>query len=63
MPMIQLTYKMKPNKKEGPSASIPLRRGNNIIMGIRVRERPEYEKGAGGKRGDRIMYGEGRRET
>jgi hypothetical protein len=36
--MIQLTDYMKPNKKVSPSvdASIPHRRGNNIIMGGRV---------------------------
>jgi hypothetical protein len=44
---------MKPNKKGGPSvdASIPLRRGNKIIMGGRGREGPGWERG-----GCRIRY-------
>jgi hypothetical protein len=35
IPVIQLIDHMKLNKKEGPSvdASIPIRRGNKIIMG------------------------------
>ena len=40
--MIQLTDHMTLNKKEDQrvDASIPLRRGNKIIMGGRVREGP-----------------------
>jgi hypothetical protein len=39
------------NKKEGPSedVSIPLRRGNKIIMGSREREEPGWKRGAEGK--------------
>ena len=45
-PMIQLSDHMKLNRKEGPSvdASIPLRRGNKIIMGGRGREGPVWDK-------------------
>jgi hypothetical protein len=37
MPMIQLTDHMKPKKKEDQSvdASVFLKRGNKIIMGVR----------------------------
>jgi hypothetical protein len=51
--MIHLTKCVKFNKKEDPSedASIPLRRGNKIIMGFRGREGPLYKKGGGGERG------------
>ena len=37
---------MKLNKKEDPSvdASIPLRRGNKIIIGARRGERPGWER-------------------
>ena len=40
---------MKPNKKGGPSvdASIPLRRGNKIIMGGRGREGPGWQREGG----------------
>jgi hypothetical protein len=42
---------MKLNKKEGRSLddSVPLRRGNNIIMGGKGREGPEWERGMKGK--------------
>ena len=38
---------MKLNKKKGQSvdASIPLRRGNEIILGVRGRERSRWERG------------------
>ena len=56
--MIQLTDHMKLNKKEGQSvdASIPLRRGNKIIMGGRGREGPGWERGQGGEEGNMIRY-------
>ena len=43
---------MKLNKKEGQivDASIPLRRGNKIIMGGRGREGPGWERRGGGKK-------------
>ena len=53
--MIQFTDHMKFNKKKGLSedASIPLRRGNKIIMGDRGREGGTWV----GEWGDRIRYG------
>ena len=50
--MIQLTYNMKPNKKESQSvdASNPLRRENKIITGGKGREGPELQKGGRRKR-------------
>ena len=48
-------------------ASIPLRRGNKIIMLGRLREGPQQERRVGGKMGCRIRNGGGdrreRRET
>ena len=54
-----IDYK-KFNKKEGPSndASIPLRRGNKIIMGGRGRERPGRERGGERRRGEASAVGE-----
>ena len=63
--MIQFTDNMKLNKKEGPSvdASIPLRRGNKIIMGVRRKEGPRWERRRGKGKGGRIRYGGDRREV
>ena len=53
IPKIQLTDRMKLNKKEVQSmnASIPLRIMNKIITGGRGREGPEWERGEGQKAG------------
>jgi hypothetical protein len=50
--MIQLIDHMKLTKKEGQmvDVSIPIRRGNKIIMGGRVREGFGWEKGRGRKK-------------
>ena len=63
--MLQSTDPKKLNKKEGPSedASIPLRRGNKIIMGGRGREGPGWERGQGGKGGPESGIGGDRREA
>jgi hypothetical protein len=52
-PMIQVTDHMKLNKKEGPSvdASIPVRKGNKIIMGEQRREGPGCERGEKERKG------------
>ena len=57
--MIYPTDHKKFNKKEGPSedASIPLRRGNKIIMGGRGREEPGWKRGGIGEVGRSIRYG------
>jgi hypothetical protein len=59
LPMTQLTDHRNHNKKEGPSVdpSIPLRKGNNIIMESRGREGSGWERRRGGKRGSRIRNG------
>ena len=64
IPIGQLTNHMKLNKKEGPSVytSIPLRKGNKIVIGGRGREGPGWERERRRKRGgSRIKYG-GRQE-
>jgi hypothetical protein len=55
--MIQPTDHRKFSKKGDPSedVSIPLRKGNKIIMGGRGKERPGWELGEGGNRG-KIRY-------
>jgi hypothetical protein len=57
--MIHPTDPKKLNNKEGPSedASIPLRRGNKIIIGGREKEELWWEKGGEGGNGDKIRYG------
>ena len=66
--MIQLTDHVKLNKKEGQNvdASIPLRRGNKIIMRDREKEGLGWERGGKGKKvcvcGGRQGMGRGRRE-
>ena len=52
IPMVQLTEFMKLNKEEGPrvDSSIPLRRGNKIIIGGRGREGPRWEREMGRKK-------------
>jgi hypothetical protein len=49
---------MKLNKKEGQrvDTSIPLKRGNRIIMGDRQSEGSGWEKRWGGKIGGRTRY-------
>jgi hypothetical protein len=51
--MKQLKDHMKPKKKEEQSmdASASLRRGKKIIMRGRGRERPDRDKGGGGRDG------------
>jgi hypothetical protein len=57
--MIQLTDHVKLNKKEGQSmdASIPLRRGNKMIMGSRGRECYGWERG-GERKGEQVQVWE-----
>jgi hypothetical protein len=59
IPRIQPRDLRKFNKQKGPSedASIPLRRGNKIIMGGSKREGPGREKGGSGHRGNGSRYG------
>ena len=49
--MLHSTDPKKLNKKEGPSedASIPLRRGNKIVMGDRGRKGTVWERGESGE--------------
>jgi hypothetical protein len=60
--MIQLTDCKKFKKKEGSSedASTPHIRGNKIITGGRMRERPGWERGHGEKRAELGMRGDKR---
>ena len=58
--MIHPTDSKKLNKMGGPSedSSIPLRRGNKIVMGDRGREGSQWEmRGEEKNQGNRVRYG------
>ena len=58
IPMIHPTDHKKFNKKEGPNedTSVPLRRGNKIIIRGRGREGPGWKRGRGREKLGRIRY-------